>query len=267
MKSIPDECDGTCVARATPSSTAARGTWTLILDDDISSIHYFEDGKDFTMTPDQIAAMVCHGFDLASRMGVTLWGINQNSDEMAYCAFRPFNFLAPILGPFNGHLAPELRYDESVRGKDDYDFWLQTIRKYHKTLRFNKYHYIHDHGKRPGGFVGMRTMEVEEAGVKRMREKWGKVFAQAVRRGPDGTGRRTRGNILNSLVQGSDQRDMREPGEAWTLARPRKRPATQAVVARRVEEVLRIRLDERRVPGTCANMRAKRRRKRVPPGS
>lgn len=202
VKAIPDECDGNLCRKSNAILDRSPCEWTLILDDDISSIHYFEDGKDFVMTPDQIAAMVCHGFDLASQLRVTLWGINQNSDELAYCAFRPFNFLAPILGPFNGHLAPELRYDESVRGKDDYDFWLQTIRKYHKTLRLNKYHYIHDHGKRPGGFVGMRTMEVEEAGVKRMREKWGKVFTPG---GSPGARRdrktNARGNILNSLVR------------------------------------------------------------------
>ena len=164
-------------------------------------VHYFEDGKDHTMTPAQVEGMICRRFDLARQFGVTLWGINQNSDEMAYCTFRPFNLLAPDPRPVQWSPSPRLRYDESVCGKDDYDFWLQTIRRYHRTLRFNKYHYIHDHGKRPGKFVGMRTKEVEEAGIKRMRRKWGdKVFSVGGSPGYDGTGRRTHAETFSTAL-------------------------------------------------------------------
>jgi hypothetical protein len=202
-RTIPDAADGNLCRKSNAILDNSPCPWTLILDDDITSIHYFEGGRDHTMSPAEIEGVVCHGFDVADQLGVTLWGINQNSDEMAYCTFRPLNFLAPILGPFNGHLTPDLRYDESMRGKDDYDFWLQTIRKHHRTLRFNKYHYIHDHGKRPGGFVSMRTREKEEAGIRRMREKWGPaVFREGgspgARRDREAT---PRGNILNSLVK------------------------------------------------------------------
>lgn len=200
---IPDAEDGNLCRKSNAILNRSPSEWTLILDDDITSIHRFDNGRDITLTTDQAMEMVVDGFWLASQIGVKLWGINQNSDEMAYAAFRPFNLLAPILGPFNGHLGPELRYDESVQGKDDYDFWLQNIHKYHKTLRMNMFHYIHDHGKKKGGFVSMRTKEVEQAGVDRMIQKWGsKVF----RVGGSPGARRNRkvnpeGNILNSMVR------------------------------------------------------------------
>lgn len=200
---IPDKCDGNLCRKSNAILDRSPSKWTLILDDDITSIHCFDNGKDKTLTTDECVEMVAEGFQMASQVGVRLWGINQNSDEMAYASFRPFNLLAPILGPFNGHLSPVLRYDPTVRGKDDYDFWLQNIRKYHRTFRMNKYHYIHDHGKKPGGFVSMRTMESELAGVDRMIKKWGnKVF----RVGGSPGARRNRdvnkdGNVLNSMVR------------------------------------------------------------------
>ena len=202
VEAIPDELDGNLSRKSNAILDRTPEEKTLILDDDISSIRFFERGKSHVMVPDQISCMVAHGFDIAEQLGVSLWGINQNSDEMAYCTFRPFNLLCPILGPFNGHISPTVRYDETVLGKDDYDFWLQTIQREHRTFRMNKYHYMHDHGKREGGFVAMRTKQVERDGITRMLEKWGpKVFKVG---GSPGA-RRDRvvneeGNILNSRV-------------------------------------------------------------------
>lgn len=200
---IPDKEDGNLCRKSNAILRRSPSEYTLILDDDITSIHRFDNGRDYTLSSSQCMQLVIDGFDLALQMQVRLWGINQNSDEMAYAAFRPFNLLSPILGPFNGHLRPELQYDETVEGKDDYDFWLQNIRAYHRTLRLNMFHYIHDHGKKPGGFVSMRTKEIERNGIERMKQKWGeKVF----RVGGSPGARRNRkvnpeGNILNSMVR------------------------------------------------------------------
>lgn len=201
--SIPDECDGNLCKKSNAILDRSPCKWTLILDDDITSIHVFDKGKDRTLNIDECMKLVQEGFSIANQIGVKLWGINQNSDEMAYACFRPFNLLSPILGPFNGHLEPVLRYDPSVLGKDDYDFWLQNIAKYHRTFRFNKYHYIHDHGKKAGGFVSMRTQESEMDGIRRMKQKWGgKVFSVG---GSPGARRNRKvnkqGNILNSMVR------------------------------------------------------------------
>lgn len=199
---IPDECDGSLCRKSNAILDRSPSKWTLILDDDITAIRCFDHGKDRKLTPADCVRLVEDGFDLAAQVGARLWGINQNSDEMAYASFRPFNFLSPVLGPFNGHLSPQLRYDETVIGKDDYDFWLQNIAKYHRTLRLNRYHYLHDHGKKPGGFVSMRTAEAEQKGVERMIEKWGeKVYRQG---GSPGARRHRKvnkkGNILNSMI-------------------------------------------------------------------
>ena len=103
---------------------------------------------------------------------------------------------------------PELEISLELFERHDYlvflfenefdDFWLQNIRRHRRTLRANKYHYLHAHGKAPGGFVSMRTMQTEQAGVERMRQKWGALF----RPGGSAGGKSATGkNILNSFVR------------------------------------------------------------------
>ena len=195
---IPDECDGNLCRKSNAILDRSPRAWTLIIDDDITRIGMWEGGGRHWLAPEQIARMIVHHFELAEQLNVRLWGMNQNFDPTSYRVFCPFNLLAPILGPFNGHLSPALRYDETMLGKDDYDFWLQNIRRYHRTLRANKYHYVHDHGKKPGGFVSMRTADAEQNGANRLIAKWGsKVIRPG---GVKGKRHSTGKNILNTRV-------------------------------------------------------------------
>lgn len=196
---IPDDEDGNLARKNNAILNRTPCKWTLMLDDDITRIGCWDGGPRHWLNAEEVEWLIAVGFTLAAELGVTFWGIQQNSDEMLYKTYQPFNLLAPILGPFHGHLSPTIRYDESVLGKDDYDYWLQTILKERRTLRLNKYHYRHDGGGEPGGFVSQRTIDIEQAGVKRMREKWGsKVFKMG---GSAGGKSATGKNILNSMVR------------------------------------------------------------------
>lgn len=199
---IPDKLDGNICRKQNAILDRSPKKWTLILDDDITGFSSWENGVPYYLTHDQIVRMINHYFDLADQLGVRMWGINQLWDALAYVQFRPFAFLSPILGPFVGHLNPELRYDETVGGKDDYDFFLQNIRKYHRVLRVNKYFYRRVSGKQSGGLVSMRSKQFEWDGIRRMQEKWGKKVFRVGGRGGVVTDRETNpiGNILNAIV-------------------------------------------------------------------
>jgi len=204
VRTIPDECDGTSGKKMNAILDRSPCEWTLILDDDINGFGCYEDGYLVRrMRPDHVRWMIEHFFCLSAELGIKLWGINQLKDPLAYRCSMPFSFLTPILGPFMGHLSPELRCDESFLAKSDYDFWLENIRVYHKTFRVNKYHYNRTDMKK-GGVVGQRTQEVEWAMARKMEKKWGtRVFKIG---GSCGAGRASRevnphGNILNSLVR------------------------------------------------------------------
>jgi hypothetical protein len=193
---VPDAEDGNLARKCNAILERSPSRWTLIVDDDLTSINMWEGGAKHVLTMRQIRGMVEHFYDLAEQLRVTLWGLNQIDDALAYRTQTPFSFLAPVLGPFAGHLDPVVRYDPSVGGKDDYDFWLATIAREHRTLRVNKYTYRHDSGRKAGGFVSLRTLEIEQASVARMRAKWGNLFRAGGSIGPHSRGT----NILNSIV-------------------------------------------------------------------
>lgn len=196
VRTVPDREDGNPARKFNAVLERSPSPWTLILDDDITKFGYWEGGVKVWMKAAQIKCVVAHHFDLASQLGVTLWGVNQVDDALAYRTQTPYSFLAPILGPISGHLKPTCRYDPAIPLKEDYDFWLQTIARHHRTLRANKYLYRHDSGRKPGGLVSIRTMELEKQCVQRMREKWGTLFRSGGAQGPSGRGT----NILNSVV-------------------------------------------------------------------
>ena len=195
---IPDEEDGNSSRKLNSILNRCEAEWLLIVDDDITDICYFENGKSHSVDPDKIEDIIKHYIQLAEDLGVKLWGINVNADPMSYRVYSPFSFLSPVLAPFSAHLKTDLRYDENIPYKEDYDFWLQNINKYRKTLRINKFHYKHYHGSGlSGGLVGKRTMDKEKQSVENMMKKWGtKVY-----KGTRANGLNKRNNILNSQVK------------------------------------------------------------------
>lgn len=171
---IPDNCDGNSPRKCNGILDRAPSEWLVMMDDDLHGLAYFENNKEHRATPDDITRMMYDMFNLSEQMGVELWGIQLQGDPMTYRAMSPFSLLAPVTGPFHGHLHPSLRYDERTASKDDYDYWLQNIRKFHRTLRNNKWHYHMDHTGMTGGSVSMRTRQYEEESIAYMTKKWGR---------------------------------------------------------------------------------------------
>ena len=71
-----------------------------------------------------------------------------------------------------GFVNNELRFDERLPLKDDYDYCLQNLNKYRKILRFNYACMIKkDHGNL-GGCADYRTMSREMDQLKLLQKKW-----------------------------------------------------------------------------------------------
>lgn len=170
---IPDEGDGNIARKQNYILRNYRGN-VVIVDDDYSYIGLYEGMKLKKLNCDEIDTFIEKGFILAEDLGTTLWGLNMNTDKMTYREYSPFSMLSPILGPFQAHLnRGEFLYDERLFLKNDYDMSLQVLRKYHKLLRLNKFHYSVDHIKRAGGSSTHRTWEKEQEHNRRLEKKWG----------------------------------------------------------------------------------------------
>lgn len=192
----PDKIEGNFARKKNYILDHAPARWVLFLDDDIPKLGFYENSKRVAATPAQAMHMVQTLFEMADSpaLKVRLIGINQSPDPAAYRQWMPFSTLAAILGPFNGHLSPELRYDERFDLREDYDFFLQNIHRHRRVLRFNKWHYFHDHATNPGGCTIYRTSDRQRDNDERLIRKWG----IGKRGGSPGTGK---GSMLNMWMR------------------------------------------------------------------
>jgi len=197
---IPDENDGNIAFKSNYILDTLTPNWRYIvmLDDDVTRIGYWSEGKKHVASHDHLRWFFPHFFQLAEDLGVRLWGVNQAEDPMFYQAYKPFSLLSGVLGPLTCHINPVLRFDPNMMFKEDYDFWYQNILRYRHTLRVDRYFYSSNQGLKAGGACSMRTREREMEAASRMMEKWGSNY-----RGVGGTsgGKSASGrNILNSRI-------------------------------------------------------------------
>jgi hypothetical protein len=154
----------------------------IMIDDDVREICYFESENNKpikqVLNKNQLNDFFKNGFILCEEFKCKMWGINQNTDPLAYKQYNPFNLSKITLGPFQAHLKHELKFDSRVGTKDDYDMALQQLHKYKKVLRLNKFSYECEHGDNKGGIVSYRSKEKEIEYCKQIMLKWGKKIIQ-----------------------------------------------------------------------------------------
>lgn len=106
-------------------------------------------------------------------LGYKLWGVNCNSDALSYRHYTPFSLTSIVLGPFSVHLNNEIRYDENLPLKEDYDLAIQHLNKNRGILRLNGYFYDCKQSENKGGCATYRNMIREKEQFELLRKKWG----------------------------------------------------------------------------------------------
>jgi len=151
----------------------AKSFRVLMIDDDVSSIGFFENQIKHKLTESQVYQFIDNGFRMCKELGTMLWGVNLLNDKKAYREYSPFSLSSVILGPFFGVFKNSIRFDETLGLKEDYDYSLQVLNQYRKILRFNKYHYITEHLIGKGGCIAYRTSDSEIEQRQALVKKWG----------------------------------------------------------------------------------------------
>ena len=146
----------------------------LIVDDDIKSMARYEGNKLVKMSSDEVKDFIEYGFEIAKEFDVKMWGVNIIGDKGSYREYTPFSLKSVILGPFGGFLNCDIRYDEKLPLKEDYDFCLQIFNKYRKALRINFVHYNCEQHTNLGGCAEYRTVKAEQDQFEALRKKWGR---------------------------------------------------------------------------------------------
>jgi hypothetical protein len=145
----------------------------LITDDDFSTMGMFIGEKKIKLSGMEAEEFIENAFQMAEDMGIKFWGVNCIGDPAAYKQYSPFSLKGYIGGPFQAHLNNDLRYDEKLPLKEDYDMTLQVLNKYRRLLRFNWYFYENKQHKNPGGCATYRSIDREIEQMKTLQKKWG----------------------------------------------------------------------------------------------
>ena len=104
-----------------------------------------------------------------------LGGVAPTANAFYYNANRPLHTKAFILGDFMLTASDcDLRFDEGLRLKEDYDFTLQHLKRWGVVARRNDVLADFAHRSNSGGAVRYRTPETEQAAIAHLKRKWGK---------------------------------------------------------------------------------------------
>lgn len=146
----------------------------VILDDDISYIGRWSERIKKKFEPEELLEFCEAHAILCEDAGLKFWGINCVSDKGAYMEYTPFGFLQYIGGPFQAHMAgSQIRYDESLPLKEDYDMSLQHMQQTGGCLRINYAFYEAKQSEQTGGCSTYRNLDREKQQFILLQKKWG----------------------------------------------------------------------------------------------
>ncbi len=173
----------------------------LILDDDIRRFGRWNEQENHKLDTAEAMEFIEHAFNLARELGAKMWGMNLLPDKGAYREYTPFAFRSVILGPVQGFTGLDLRYDEALPLKEDYDLSLQVLNKYRRTLRFNFMHYVCAQHSNVGGCATYRTMDRERKQFYELQKKWGSDIVRIDTQGGQVNQKRRTNWDINPIVR------------------------------------------------------------------
>lgn len=147
----------------------------VLLDDDCKGIGYWQEQSANNFHDFELEEACENWAQICKEMGYHFWGLNCVADKGAYREYTPYGTFQYIGGPFQAHLATsQIRYDENLPLKEDYDITLQHVQKYGGALRVNYAHYHVKQAEQAGGCATYRNLDYEKAQFWALQKKWGK---------------------------------------------------------------------------------------------
>lgn len=147
----------------------------VIIDDDCSYIGRWEEQSQIKFNMNDLEEFSENIANITKEMGFHMWGLNCVTDKGAYREYTPFSTIQFIGAPLQAHLkTSEIRFDEELPLKEDYDITLQHIHKYGGCLRVNFAHYNVKQAEQEGGCATYRNLDKEKQQFFALQRKWGK---------------------------------------------------------------------------------------------
>jgi len=183
-KVVATNSHGIAAARNRILDYYGEGDMVLQLCDDIQGVYYKDDrtkNSHKKLTNAQLIRFIENGFKICQNEGAKMWGIHPCAGggimlkhKMMYKHF--------IIGTFSGYIVDDIRCDERMKLKEDYDFTAKHIKKYGKVVRFDNLHPCARHYVNEGGAVEYRNAENEQASIAILKELHPEYFIDNVKR-------------------------------------------------------------------------------------
>jgi hypothetical protein len=159
-----------------------KGAEIVTLCDDVESLQTLDPIGDKLrlLTPKEWHQLILGGFDQAHRYGTKLWGVYPVANHF-YMSWK-VSTKAFIIGTFSGIIVSDIRHDERLELKEDYDFSLKHIHRYSGVIRYNNICVKAKHYKNKGGCVGYRTTEKEQNAIRILKSLYPKNVVDNPRR-------------------------------------------------------------------------------------
>lgn len=104
--------------------------------------------------------------------GSYLGGVAPTANPFFWHPDKPVSTKNFIVGDFIMIKPCDLRFDEQLRLKEDYDYTLQHLQKYGSVARENGILAVFAHRTNAGGAVAYRTSKTEQEAIDYLKKKW-----------------------------------------------------------------------------------------------
>ncbi len=162
------EAGGLCQARNKALETAFRtGLYCFQLSDDLKEIKYALNKKE--TNPISFSDLYSIMLQELRNSPFHLCGVSPTSNPFFVTKDR--HTFAFVVGDCILIKPTELRFDENMILKEDYDYTVEHIKKYGGILRLNRFLLTFQHKTNKGGAVEIRTLEREQSMIRYLNNK------------------------------------------------------------------------------------------------
>jgi len=147
-----------------------EGDKVLMLDDDIKSVKFLFKDKLQKLNKEQITKLIIREFDKCEKQGLKMWWIYPIANN--FFMSSKYNTKCFIIWTFAGIINTELRFDETLTLKEDYDYSLQHIFTYGWVLRNNSVAVEAIHYTNKWWCVDYRDKNREQIAINILKKKW-----------------------------------------------------------------------------------------------
>lgn len=157
-----------------------QNRWCVQLSDDLKKVELAISKKKTVEI--ELSAVVEQIVVAMVATGARLGGVAPTANPFYFNPNRPLQQRHFIVGDLIVVAPTDLRFDENLKLKEDYDYTLQHISTYGKVARLSIVLAHFRHRNNSGGAVDFRTEDREQEAIAYLKEKWGSAIRDNPRR-------------------------------------------------------------------------------------